>query len=118
MSLDAAAAIAANRFGLGAKPGDLTEIASDPRGWLGAQINGQAPLLPAPALKSTAEILREASQLNRERRELREATAQQPSAAQAVAQLKRLGQLYRPIYVAEVQARMRNAVSTQRPFAE
>jgi uncharacterized protein (DUF1800 family) len=118
MSLDAAAAIAANRFGLGAKPGDLTGIASDPRGWLEAQMQGQAPLLPVPGLKSTAEILREAGELNRERRELRSAAAQQPSAAQAVAQLKRLAQLYRPIYVAEVQARMRNAVSTQRPFAE
>jgi uncharacterized protein (DUF1800 family) len=118
MSLDAAAAIAANRFGLGAKPGDLGEIAGDPRGWLEAQISGRAPLLSAPGLKSTAEILRAASELNRERRELREATVQQPSAAQALVQLRRLAQLYRPIYIAEVQARMRNAVATHRPFAE
>jgi uncharacterized protein (DUF1800 family) len=33
-----AAAIAANRFGYGAKPGELQTIASDPRGWLKAQL--------------------------------------------------------------------------------
>ena len=32
------AAIAANRFGLGARPGDLERIAGDPRGWLRAQL--------------------------------------------------------------------------------
>ena len=31
--------IAANRFGLGARPGDLLEINSDPRGWLAAQVD-------------------------------------------------------------------------------
>lgn len=33
-----AAAIAANRFGLGARPGDLRRIAADPRGWLTQQL--------------------------------------------------------------------------------
>ena len=40
MSLDAGAAtaaIAANRFGLGAKPGELSTIGNDGRGWLEAQ---------------------------------------------------------------------------------
>ena len=40
------AAIAANRFGLGARPGDLGRIAADPRGWLRAQCDG-AYELPA-----------------------------------------------------------------------
>src|SRR5580704_3891079 len=46
MSLDEAA-IAANRFGLGARPGDLKAIAGDPRGWLKAQLTPEAGL-PAP----------------------------------------------------------------------
>jgi len=46
MSLDEAA-IAANRFGLGARPGDLKAIAGDPRGWLKAQLKPEASL-PAP----------------------------------------------------------------------
>src|SRR5271156_4601420 len=50
------AAIAANRFGLGARPGDLAQIAGDPRGWLHAQLTPETAL-PAPlaALPSTAD---------------------------------------------------------------
>ena len=46
MSLDQAA-IAANRFGLGARPGELQAIAGDPRGWLKAQLKPEERL-PAP----------------------------------------------------------------------
>ena len=50
------AAIAANRFGLGARPGELRAIAGDPRGWLRAQLVAETTL-PAPlkALPGTAE---------------------------------------------------------------
>ncbi|HVO04680.1 MAG TPA: DUF1800 domain-containing protein [Candidatus Cybelea sp.] len=41
-----AAVIAANRFGLGARPGELAAIGSDPRGWLKAQISS-ANAIPA-----------------------------------------------------------------------
>jgi uncharacterized protein (DUF1800 family) len=116
MSVDAAAAIAANRFGLGAKPGDLAIIGSDPRGWLDAQLKGGPPLLAGPGLKNVTEILGEAFQLQRERREQQRNAAASPDQLQAV--LKRLPQFYRPIYIAEVQTRMRNGVSTQRPFVE
>ena len=43
MSLDQAA-IAANRFGLGARPGELKTIAGDPRGWLKAQLTPETSL--------------------------------------------------------------------------
>jgi uncharacterized protein (DUF1800 family) len=50
------AAIAANRFGLGARPGELKTISGDPRGWLIAQLQPETAL-PAPlaALPTTAE---------------------------------------------------------------
>ncbi|MCP5432640.1 MAG: DUF1800 domain-containing protein [Alphaproteobacteria bacterium] len=53
------AAIAANRFGLGSRPGDLAEIAGDPRGWLKAQLAPETSL-PAPlkSLPSTLDDLR------------------------------------------------------------
>jgi len=38
--------IAVNRFGLGARPGELGEAANDPRGWLKAQLAGP-PSMPA-----------------------------------------------------------------------
>ncbi len=50
------ATIAANRFGLGARPGEIKAIAGDPRGWLIAQLEPEKTL-PAPlaALPSTAD---------------------------------------------------------------
>jgi uncharacterized protein (DUF1800 family) len=50
------ATIAANRFGLGARPGEIKSIAGDPRGWLIAQLDPEKSL-PAPlaALPSTAD---------------------------------------------------------------
>jgi uncharacterized protein (DUF1800 family) len=41
-----AATLAANRFGLGARPGELAAIGGDPRGWLKAQLAPAA--VPAP----------------------------------------------------------------------
>ena len=53
-----AAMTAFNRFGLGAKPGDLALAASDPRGFLLEEIRAQgAGLIPAEGLSSTPEAL-------------------------------------------------------------
>jgi uncharacterized protein (DUF1800 family) len=49
------AALAANRYGFGAKAGELAEIAPDPRGWLKAQLTPSAPgpiQMQSPALLS------------------------------------------------------------------
>src|SRR5262245_58237722 len=43
----ATAAIAANRFGLGARPGEIADIGSDPHGWLKQQIT-RPVAIPAP----------------------------------------------------------------------
>ncbi|HEY0303063.1 MAG TPA: DUF1800 domain-containing protein [Rhizomicrobium sp.] len=50
--------IAANRFGLGAKPGEVAHISGDPKGWLLAQLTPERDL-PAPlrALPSTVDDL-------------------------------------------------------------
>ena len=50
------AAIAVNRFGLGARPGEIRAVSADPRGWLIAQLEPESAL-PAPlaALPSTAD---------------------------------------------------------------
>jgi len=60
MTLDSAtaAAIATNRFGLGARPGELVSVGADPQGWLLAQV--EAPYrAPAPldGLASGREVL-------------------------------------------------------------
>ena len=54
------ATIAVNRFGLGARPGDVARIASDPRGWLLAQLAPERQLpQQMAALPSTVEDLAE-----------------------------------------------------------
>jgi uncharacterized protein (DUF1800 family) len=53
MSRDAA--IAASRFGLGARPGELAHVARDPRGWLLAQLDHVPP--PPEALAAAAPDL-------------------------------------------------------------
>ncbi len=55
MSLEQAA-IAANRFGLGARPGDLQATSGDPRGWLLEQLQPEpSPPAAFAALPATAE---------------------------------------------------------------
>ncbi len=108
-----APAIAANRYGLGARPGDLAAIGSDPRGWLVAQLSGPPPLLDVPGLASSQQVLARVFEIRREARDARAARA-----AGAAAQATKLGALYRPIYVSEATARLATAVASERPFLE
>src|ERR1700722_3249038 len=110
-----AAAIAANRFGLGARPGELARVASDARGWLGAQLAGAAPRLQDRELRGSADILSQALELRRERRDARSGGAPQNTDATAV---MKIGQFYKPIYAEETTARVRAALTTDRPFIE
>jgi uncharacterized protein (DUF1800 family) len=110
-----AAAIAANRFGLGARPGELARVSGDARGWLTAQLAGAAPRLQGSELASSADILSQALELRRERRDARAGGA---AANTDAATLMKIGQLYKPIYAAETSARISEALTTERPFIE
>ena len=52
------ATVAVNRFGLGARPGEIAAVLSDPRGWLHQQLRPETAL-PAPmaALPSSLDDL-------------------------------------------------------------
>ncbi len=108
-------AIAANRFGLGARPGELASIGAYGRDWLLAQLEGPAPVLAEQGLESSSSSLVRIYRVRRELRAERRAAAEGGGAAGAV---KRLPQLIRPIYLAEAQARFRHSLSTERPFIE
>jgi uncharacterized protein (DUF1800 family) len=110
----ASAAIAANRFGLGARPGDLARIGADPQGWLGQQLRGAPPALPASTgpLKASWQTLSEVIDLRRERREAK------GKPADDAAVFAKLPQLMRPVYVDEATARFRAGIATDRPFLE
>jgi uncharacterized protein (DUF1800 family) len=119
------AAIAANRFGLGARPEDLAAIGGSGPDWLRAQLQGPAPEIGGEGLLSSADILTQIYDVRRairaqRLRGMRRRAAKNGSgdAAATAAAFKKLPQLIRPIYLAEAGARFRQSVSTQRPFIE
>src|ERR1700675_2960298 len=106
-------AIAANRFGLGARPGELAGIAGDGRDWLRAQLRAGPPALSDPQLRSSAQTLAQALKLRQESRAGRE-----PAGAASAARQQKLSQFLRTICLSEVTARFREAVTPERPLIE
>ncbi|HEY7889127.1 MAG TPA: DUF1800 domain-containing protein [Steroidobacteraceae bacterium] len=119
-------AIAANRFGLGARPGELAAIGGSGPDWLRSQLDGPAPEIACDGLQSSASILAQIYDLRRAIRAARasgvaaghEAGNGEASSAAAIGAFKKLPQLIKPLYVAEAGARFREAVATARPFVE
>lgn len=111
MSSDAA--IAANRFGLGARPGELAVFGSNARDALLSQLKGGAPLL-TESLPSSGDLLGKIIAARTESREMR-ATGATPD---AVAAAKALRDVYQPAYVTDVLARFRAATTSPRSFVE
>ncbi|MGH8179474.1 MAG: DUF1800 family protein, partial [Steroidobacteraceae bacterium] len=119
-------AIAANRFGLGARPGELAAIGGSAPDWLRAQLDGPAATIAGDGLQSSAAILSQVYDLRQTIRQARLGGAGDgngggsaaASSSAAIGTFRKLGQLIRPIYVAEAGARFRESVATDRPFVE
>jgi uncharacterized protein (DUF1800 family) len=113
-------AIAANRFGLGSRPGELDAIGGNGRDWLRAQLKDAPPRLTDAGLQTSSDILVETLDLRREIRASRQNDASVDAAGSqaAAAVLMKVPQLLRPIYIEEATARFKEAVSTERPFVE
>jgi uncharacterized protein (DUF1800 family) len=116
------AAIATNRFGLGARPGELAEAASDPRGWLLAQLRGRHPAPPElRGLASGAEVLAGFQTARTARRNARQAAADEnasPGADPRAAAVAGVRSAVLPHYLAAAAARTRVAVATRLPLRE
>jgi uncharacterized protein (DUF1800 family) len=110
------AVIAANRFGLGARPGELTQIGSDPRGWLKQQVRGSRTTPPViAALPSSEKAFEAYSDALRMRRDARQnATKADPAKLVVQGIRRRLG----PIHSEQVLARYQWASSTPESFRE
>jgi len=113
-----AAAIALNRFGLGARPGELASVEKDPAGWLRQQLKGSPPVLSGEGLESSADTLAQVLALRKDAVEARQAKKQGDEEAARVAAALKLPAIYRPKYIAETHARFAHAVGTDRPFLE
>ncbi len=116
-SNDTLAAIAASRFGLGARPGELGQAAADPRGWLLAQVRPRAtPPAELDGLAPGAEILGRFLAVRDERRAAKRAAARDTDPVQALG--ANLREVLLPHYLAQAAARTRIALSTSVPFRE
>ena len=119
-----AAASAVNRFGLGARPGDLAQL-TDPESWVLAQVH--QPLAGASllaGLPTSLEYLRREGVVNRKRRDLRREHRGLPDQAPGPdgKPVNPLAEIYREEFGADLQreavARWRLAAATDTPFAE
>jgi uncharacterized protein (DUF1800 family) len=111
--------IAVLRFGLGARPGELSSAAGDPRGWLRAQIRGAVPRAGETSLAPSEQIFAgvlAARDLQRQMKLM--GAGRQETDEEAKAALNVLRDAYLPHYRAQVLARARSAALTTRPFAE
>jgi uncharacterized protein (DUF1800 family) len=101
---------AANRFGLGARPGDLDRIGGKPRPWLLQQLEGPSRLHPdLAALPGSEKVLAEVQALRRSQREMRR---------KGNDDVKAYGRTVRRHYVDQAAARYSAAVQSDLPFHE
>lgn len=114
-----AASIAANRFGLGARPGELADADKDPKAWLARQLKQKTAFgIDAPGLPTTRSA---ADMLAHYLEDLKEKTSgkagQMSPEAQEAAILKPLKQL-KDIAASEIEARTLQGLTTETGFAE
>lgn len=107
------AVIAANRFGLGARPGELERVARGPESWLMKQLQGPSRP-PAEILKlpDSAKVLVEVRDVRLERREMKKASDPDADIVKAY------GTLVRRHYMEQAAARYRAAAVSDTPFHE
>ena len=107
-------AIAAHRFGLGARPGEIESASRDPKNWLMTQLNGPADQ-PQPIDGSTllngAALVADMVEYQQERAmERRNGTGEDP--------VKAFFKNRVALYMREMSARFALGFTTDRPFAE
>ena len=104
MSLDGA--LAANRFGLGAKPGEIDQASRDPKAWLRSQLGGGEDSTRFANLSPSKELLAEL---------VKRDEARKAQDKDAVKQLMMLG---RQTYLREMAARFLAGFETEAPLRE
>ena len=125
--LTQAAAIAANRFGLGARPRDANLIGMDPQGWLAAQLT--TPKTPPTAgPPASARVLAEVRELRAARQVVAQVRANRtrppeqstPPTSPGIDEqaIREFGAFVRKHYIAQTAERHRLAIEADRPFVE
>lgn len=105
------ASIAANRFGMGARPGDLEKIGDNAKGWLDKQLS-TTPQMPRPlkALQGSPTIAKEFLKLREERKQAKRANDD--------SRVKKTQRTIRQNFFKEVYARTLSGLNTDYPLQE
>lgn len=117
---DLDAAIAASRFGLGARAGEIAAARGDPRGFLKAQVRRTGAEIPATDGDTSAQRIAAFRIYNKDRRSMRETEAQDggPSADRERDPVKIAQRMLRDETGNDFLARVRLAVTTEAGFRE
>ncbi|HEX6999333.1 MAG TPA: DUF1800 domain-containing protein [Gammaproteobacteria bacterium] len=110
------AAVAANRFGLGARPGDAGRIGGDPRGWLLGQL-APSPAAAGAATPQSATVLAALGELRLARRMQRARRSGRPEGVDGDA-VREYRRFVRDAYREQVAGRYAQALATDAPFRE
>ncbi|MDE2265271.1 MAG: DUF1800 domain-containing protein [Alphaproteobacteria bacterium] len=113
MSLEGA--IAAHRFGLGARAGEIAAANRAPREWLMGQLDGptdQPQSLTDQPLQSGSDLVAAMVEYQKQRKALRQAGSVDKD------QIKALNKARVQIYINEMAARFAHGFTTDKPFAE
>jgi len=121
MSLEGA--IAAHRFGLGARPGEIARASANPRAWLLDQIAGPAPQPEAPAggFATAGRLVSEEDEYKVEKLKNKgNKAARREAEAKGTALPPKTGpaNIRKETWFAEMGARLALGCTTDRPFAE
>ncbi len=110
MSLQAA--IAVNRFGLGAAPGEIASAGSDPRQWLVSQIGPADQPVPVDGepFKDGATLVKDLQAFRQQRRELKQDGDTKD--------LRAFAKQQRQVLINEMASRFQQGFTSRRPFAE
>ncbi|HEX4027257.1 MAG TPA: DUF1800 domain-containing protein [Rhizomicrobium sp.] len=110
MSLQAA--IAVNRFGLGAAPSEIASASGDPRQWLVSQIGpaGQPAPVDGEPFKDGATLVKDLQAFRQQRRELKQDGDTKD--------LRAFAKQQRQVLINEMASRFQQGFSSRRPFAE
>lgn len=117
-SNDVSAAIAVTRFGLGARPGELARVASDPRGWLLGQIRPAGADQPQTDAESSAVRIQAFRAYQTERRDMRRADAEGDETAADRDPVRIAARMLREGTAVDFLARARLAATTPAGFRE
>ncbi len=117
-SYDVSTAIAVTRFGLGARPGELARVETDPRGWLLDQIRPAGADQPQTDAESSAARIQAFRAYQTERREMRRAEAGDDGEAADRDPVRIAARMLREGTAVDFLARARLAATTPAGFRE